>query len=301
MAAGEYDAEQKAQENIEAIYNQLNNKQPLNMATRIEIISTQFLGKPYLLGALGEGIESNYDQWPLYRTDAFDCETFVDTVLALALAKNPAGFKQEINQVRYKNGIVSFTHRNHFTCLDWNGNNQRQGFVKDITTTIRGKNNQSIVKFANALIDKPRWYAHMTPDTIRLFNTNEAEKINRLNALKEEGSQLPRSTSIIPYIPLDKLFDASGHANEYLFKKIPNAAIVEIVRPNWNLTEEIGTHLNVSHLGFAIWQNNTLFFREASSIHGKVVDVPLIDYLREALKSPTIKGINVQVVIPPTR
>ena len=104
--------------------------------------------------------------------------------------------------------------------------------------------------------------------------------------------------STIPYIPLSVLFDNAGQANMHLFKQIPNAGIIEIVRPNWDLTKQIGTHLNVSHLGFAIWINNVIFFREASSEHHQIIDVPLIDYLRAAQKSPTIKGINIQIALP---
>ena len=56
----------------------------------------------------------------------------------------------------------------------------------------------------------------------------------------------------------------------------------------------------MSHLGFALWIKGKLYFREASTVHGKVMDVPLIDYLMDALTSPTIKGINVQIVNPIT-
>lgn len=291
-------SEQDADKIISRIYHNLNNKPKLDMPSRLNFISAEFLGKPYLLGALGEGISSNYDQFPLYRTDAFDCETYVDTVLALALANNPANFKQCINRVRYRDGLVSFINRNHFTCLDWNQNNQRQGFVKDITTTITDKNHHSIVQYARAIIDKPGWYSHMTIKTIRRNNIDPSLQLELLNSLKLEGSKLPRATSVIPYIPLTALFDKKGKANQYVFKQIPNAAIIEIIRPNWDLTKESGTHMNVSHLGFAIWKDGTLFFREASSVYGQVVDVPLSDYLRDALKSPTIKGINVQIVLP---
>jgi hypothetical protein len=298
FAAQEHEEEKKADAMIEQIYRHLNDNPNLTMPARIEFISGQFLGKPYLLGALGEGADGDYDQWPLYRADAFDCETYVDTVLGIALTRNATEFKQGINHVRYFNGHVSFINRNHFTCLDWNQNNQRQGFVRDITATIKGPNDQSVIKFAKALIDKPSWYEHMTLDTIRLSQANTSDKMQRLQTLKQEGSQLPKATSIIPYLPLDSLFDSTGKANDYLFKQIPNAAIIEIVRPNWDLSKEIGTHLNISHLGFAIWKNSILYFREASSQHGRVVDVPLVDYLRDTLKNPTIKGINVQVVLP---
>lgn len=286
---------------IHQLYHNLNSKPTSDISSRIETISAQFLGKPYLLGALGEGPAGDYDQFPLYRTDAFDCETYVDTVLALALTSNPGQFKRCINQVRYRDGHVSFTDRNHFTCLDWNQNNQRQGFVKDITATIRNEHNQTVVQFARAVINKPSWYDHMSTKNIRLNNVSPIEQTKRLQSLKHEGNQLDSMVSTIPYIPLSALFDKAGKANQYLFKQIPNAAVVEIIRPNWDLTKEIGTHLNVSHLGFVFWKNGILIFRQASSVYNGVVDVPLIDYLRDAQKSPTIRGINIQVVLPKPR
>ena len=280
------------------LYHKLHTKPISNITDRIVWFSTQFLSKPYDLGALGEGEQAPYDQFPLYRTDAFDCETYVDTVLALAQANDYQSFKKQMNQIRYQDGQVSYTQRNHFTCIDWNKNNQAQGFVKDITTTIKAKDNVSVIKFASALIDKPSWYEHMTIDTIRINGMDTSEREARLKSLQAEGRTLARSTSIIPYLPLSALFNPEGKANDYLFHQIPNAAIIEIIRPNWDLSKEIGTHLNVSHLGFAIWNKGTLWFREASSNEGRVVDVPLEDYLRNALKSPTIKGINVQVALP---
>lgn len=298
-AAQSHIKEQNANKTISQIYHSLNNKPTLDMPTRIALISAQFLGKAYLLGALGEGVLGEYDQMPLYRTDAFDCETYVDTVLALALAHTPDNFKRCINQIRYRNGLVSFIERNHFTCLDWNKNNQRQGFVKDVTSTLKQQDNRSVVQYASALIDKPAWYNHMSTHAIHLNKVGATKREKQLASLKRKGAQLPRSTSIIPYIPLSVLFDRAGKANQYLFNQIPHAAIIEIVRPNWDLRQAIGTHLNVSHLGFAIWEKKTLFFRQASSTEGHVVDVPLITYLRDALKSPTIKGINIQIVLPP--
>lgn len=282
--------------NIQTLYQSLQPYTILDMPARLDKISIQFMGKPYLLGALGEGPNGEYDQFPLYRTDVFDCETYVDTVLAIALASNPDQFKKYINQIRYHNGHVSFVERNHFTCLDWNVNNQHQGFVKDITTTLHNQKNQPVAKYARAQIDKAAWYKQISPARVRINNASPEENLKKLQALRSEGSKLNSAVSIIPYIPFSALFDKTGKANQYLFKQIPNGAIIEIVRPNWDLSKEIGTHLNVSHLGFVFWRKGTLFFRHSSSGSNKISEVPLIDYLVHASKSPTIKGINIQVI-----
>ena len=100
-------------------------------------------------------------------------------------------------------------------------------------------------------------------------------------------------------MPLAVLFDAQQKANLYLFDQIPSGAIVEIVRPNWDLTQRIGTHLNVSHMGFVFRRNGQLLFRDASGLKQSVAETPLMDYLRQYLSSPTVKGINVHVVLEP--
>ncbi|MBA2653412.1 MAG: DUF1460 domain-containing protein [Tatlockia sp.] len=283
---------------IKLLFEKFKKSPPANMPERIDVISTEFIGKPYLMGALGEGSDARFDQKPRYRTDAFDCDTYVTTVLALALAKNEQVFPHCMAKVRYKGGKIDFISRNHFISLDWNPNNQGQHFIKDITPTIRDQNNQPLAKIATALINKPSWYQHFSNKNIYLNSSDEKEQALRLAELKQAGSKLEIQEATIPYLPLTALFDAKGNPNHFVFAQIPHAAIIEIVRPNWNLREIIGTNLNVSHLGFVFWKNGTPFFRQASSEYGMVVEVPLIDYLRATLKSPTIKGINIEVVVP---
>lgn len=288
--------QEKTNQDIKLIYHELKQQTLPTLADKITLISTKFLGKPYQLKALGEGRTGYYDKDPLYRTDAFDCETYVDTVLALALADNQSLFQTRINEIRYRDGEISYVTRNHFTCVDWNKNNQKQGFIQDITTNIRDENHQPVFEIATALIDKPAWYQHATLETIHVPNASTLEKNHRLALLKKAGLREKRVVSRVAYIPISLLFDSKGHENSYLFKQIPNAAILEIVRPNWDLTASIGTHATISHLGFVIWQNNRLLFRNASSLTGKVVDQPLIAYLKKTQQSPTIKGINIQIV-----
>jgi len=267
------------------------------MPERLNWFSKHFKDTSYVLGSLGEGAKGRYDQFPRYRTDAFDCDTFVNIVIALALSTSLDTFQQCVNDLRYKNGKVSYITRNHFTSIDWNEYHQKRGLFKDITLTIQDENNKPVAQYASVLIDKPSWYAHKTLSTIRI-DKDKAIQEQRLMELKSKSKALEVRTSNVPYLPFSALFSKQNKPNLYLFSQIPNGAIIEIVRPNWDLREEIGTYLDISHLGFAFWYNNTLYFREASSQYGKVVDVPLVRYLEEAAKSPTIRGINIQVVLP---
>jgi hypothetical protein len=291
-------AEKKANSAIKALYHRLNSMPNTSMQERIDWISGQFLGVHYVLGSLGEGPKAQYDQFPQYRIDAFDCDTYVNTVLSIALANSVTSFQQRIKNVRYKNGIVSYLQRNHFTGLDWNQNNQQSGILKDITMSIKNRQNHSVAQLANAVIDKPSWYAHKTLATIRLERPEKTIEEERLAELKLKGTQLNVEPETVPYLPFTVLFPKENQPDMYLFAQIPNGAIIEIVRPNWDLRQYIGTALNISHLGFAILKKDQLYFRQASSEYGKVVDVPLTQYLAKAKNSPTIKGINVQIVLP---
>lgn len=76
-----------------------------------------YLGAKYMRDPLGE--ERAPDSDPLIRTDAFDCTTFVETVMA-------GGDKSNLNQIRYKDGEIDFMNRNHFIETDWLQNNSNR-------------------------------------------------------------------------------------------------------------------------------------------------------------------------------
>ncbi|MDF1677174.1 MAG: DUF1460 domain-containing protein [Legionellaceae bacterium] len=287
----------EAEKTIQKLYHTLGAK-PTPMPTRLNQISRAFLHKPYKSNALGEGANATYDQGPLYRVDAFDCETYVDTVVAIALASNMNSFTQCIKQIRYKNGQVDFVTRNHFASLDWNLNNEKAGILKDITQSLVDPHNQPVAKMATTTINKPLWYAKLPENRIRLPNTSAKAQKKQHEALKHEGARLKATTVSTPYIPLTTLFDEKGRPNHALFHQIPNGAIIEIVRPDWQLKEKVGSNLNISHMGFVFRKNGQLRFRHASTIKKKVSDMSLIHYLKEVRNSPTIRGINIQVVVP---
>ncbi len=99
-----------------------------------------YLGVPYLSDPLGE--EQKPDPDPLIRFDAFDCVTFVETVLA-------GGDKNKLTKIRYKNGQISFLNRNHFIESDWLQNNS------DIVENVSAKYGKTSVR--TVVVDKKKW------------------------------------------------------------------------------------------------------------------------------------------------
>lgn len=100
-----------------------------------------FLGARYINSPLGEGCAPDSD--PLIRFDAFDCTTFVETVLA-------NGDIETLNQIRYKDGKIGFLNRNHFIESDWliNNSDRVQNISADYAQT----------KMRNVIIDKRSWF-----------------------------------------------------------------------------------------------------------------------------------------------
>ncbi|MDP3558862.1 MAG: DUF1460 domain-containing protein [Legionellaceae bacterium] len=275
-------------------------------AARLDRISAQFLGAPYVLGALGEGKEGRYDQFPLYRLDAFDCETFVTSVLAWFFAEQEGvdkvgvdapRYQYWLRQLRYDQGKVGYLQRNHFTSIDWNQHNQALGLLRDITETIYDKHGKPVFSLSHTRIDKANWFAHRSLSSIRLRHANTQEQQARLQELQKAGQGFTPQESILSYLSFSVLFDAQWRPNYDLFDQIPSGAIVEIVRPDWLMPGPGEIHNDISHLGFVFRKEGVLWFRNASSLQSKVYEVPLIDYLAvQGKNSPTIKGIHVLLV-----
>jgi hypothetical protein len=286
---------------IENFYYNNPGFKTLPVEEKIIKASSLFLGKPYNLGALGEGPVGKLDQDPLYRTDSFDCMTFVSTVLALVNSANLQEFKNNIKKINYKNGNVAYFKRNHFTNIDWNKNNQYNNFLEDYTNKLIDENGKIIAEVSTTIINRPSWYLQKTAANIKLLTKPNKDSVqNLLSSLHDFSLQTSPVKSKIYFLPLNKLFSADKTPHQYLFNQISSGSVIEIVRPKWNLKNEIGTDLDVSHMGIALRINNNLIFREASSSEKfgeKVIDVPLIEYLQNCLSNQTIKGINVQKIL----
>ena len=255
---------------------------------RIKTQSGVLLNTPYLAGALGEGVSGKYDQNPLYRFDYFDCETYVDTVMALVLAKNLTDFRSKINQIRYKQANVNFTQRNHFPSADWIPNNKKNGFIRELTYFIAGQK----TKVSRAHINRRSWYHYLTADRIQIAYLTPQEKESRLTQLKSEGETLYFSKKVsIAYIPVFELL-----RNPKLRQKIPSGSLIFFVGHDTYLTSRIGTPMNVLHMGFAIWNKGQLYCRMASSKAKRVLDVRFQDYLKTYLPLGTLDGISVWAI-----
>lgn len=113
-------------------------KDEVELPNRINLISARFLGRPYRENPLGGGP----DEKELFTCslEGFDCVTYIETVLALALSKNTEEFPSLLRKIRYANGRVEWQSRNHYM-VDWIKNNQARRRVINTTegTEATGK------------------------------------------------------------------------------------------------------------------------------------------------------------------
>jgi N-acetylmuramoyl-L-alanine amidase-like protein len=101
-----------------------------DIGTRIDRISAFFLGRSYIEGSLGGGPELP-EEFRVFL-GAFDCVTYIETVLALALARTIDEFIDTIRHIRYKDGEIDWFRRNHYM-VDWSRSNEESGFIRNIT------------------------------------------------------------------------------------------------------------------------------------------------------------------------
>lgn len=80
-----------------------------------------------------------------------DCVTYVEAVLAMAYANSYDAFQNNLRNIRYAGGAVSYGARNHYMAADWVPHNR--SFTNDMTETL-GKGRTQTVRKTLRLIDR---------------------------------------------------------------------------------------------------------------------------------------------------
>jgi hypothetical protein len=209
----------------------------------------QMLGVPYVAGTL----DGNEEEQLVVRTDALDCTTFVETVLAFCIANKRGerdfkGFKKALTDVRYRDGILNgYTSRLHYFS-DWIRNNEQMGFVKECTSeTACAQPKELWLDFMTTHVDS---YLPMKKD---------ASLVDEM-AAQEKNWQ----GTVVSYIPKEKLDLSSDEL------KIKDGDVLALV------TNIKG--LDIVHVGFAFWREGKLHLLHASSSAKKVIEDPKTQY-----------------------
>jgi hypothetical protein len=124
------------EEAVDAIHRLMAGEQNINR--RVREIAELFVGRPYLADSLIGGPQER--EKLVFRLEAFDCITFIESVLALARTRSRRGFITELKKLRYRDGMVDWYARLHYFS-DWVRHHEKRGVVKRRT---RGSGSRSI-------------------------------------------------------------------------------------------------------------------------------------------------------------
>ncbi len=239
-----------------------------DMASRIVFMTEPLLGAPYLLSALGEGPGQQPDTDPRLRFDAFDCTTFVETALALALADDLPQLRRELDVLRYRSRTISFENRRHFPEAEWIPQLRDAGYLVDVTRDVGG--DAVVVQSKHLDVDVwTRSKAKGTPDL--------------------PDARIPVGTFALDVWPLHKA--SLGRA------AIRSGTLLNVVR-----TDRKSIPVRVTHQGIVIEKNGAQFLRHAADrMHHHVVDEPLgafFDRMEKYARWP-ISGVNLMRIEEP--
>lgn len=227
----------------------------------------QLRGLPYV----GKTLEKNAEERLVVNLRQLDCTTYVETVLALTLCMHQKtytfdAFCRNLQQVRYRDGVVHYTNRLHYFTY-WMDENVRKGIVSHVNSPATIFAATQTVK-ANYMTTHPQLYPMLVrhPEWMPAIRSME-QAITGQRYL---------------YIPKSKLADSPA-----LRRTIHDGDIIAI------LTSRQG--LDTSHIGIAVWHTDGLHLLNASSIHHKVVEEPKLfkTYMAEHRSHTGIRLVRV--------
>ncbi|HJD91315.1 N-acetylmuramoyl-L-alanine amidase-like domain-containing protein [Bacteroides coprosuis] len=203
----------------------------------------QYIGTPYRAHTL----EFGHQEKLVVNKKAVDCTTFVEYVLAQSLAQldsiNKQSEKTFLQKIRYRDGIINgYTSRLHYFS-EWIQEGEKNKFITDITAL---EATDSMYIALSYMSTHPQYYKHLS---------NSSQN-------REEIAEVEKSISgtIIKWLPEQKL-PTEG------LPWIKNGDIIALT---------VGIYgLDVSHVGFAIYQGGQLHLLHASSAKGKVIIEPI--------------------------
>lgn len=243
-------------------------KQKKPLPQRIVDVTDPFVGAPYVLSALGEGPGAAPDPDPLLRYDAFDCTTFVETAMSLALADDLPQAKRLLEVIRYRDGKVDYLARRHFPEAEWIPELIRLGFLEDITRKVAGD---------ECTVEKKRI-------DVAVWKKNKSDKTPPL-----PDERIPSGEFALDVWPI-KL----AHAG---MDKIPTGTIMNIVRVDYSTVP-----VRVSHQAIVIEKKGKRYVRHAADrMFHSVVDEPIdhfFDRMEKYGKWP-VTGVHLMKFVEP--
>lgn len=197
-----------------------------------------FLGAPYQAGTL----EAAGRERLMINLAAFDCTTFVETVLALAQCAvagkiSPSEFRKNVKFVRYRQAKVDgYASRLHYF-TDWLRDNEKKKVLRDVSRLLKGQPKRKKINFMTTHCE---FYAGL----------KNKEHLNKMLLVERNLSR--RAFYVIDRNKVPRMQSAIQQGDVIAFA-----------------TDQEG--LDVAHVGFAAKQGRHLHLLHASSKESAVV------------------------------
>jgi hypothetical protein len=251
---------------IDAFLRKLTEKEPDRMRRLLEI-SRRFLQVPYAFSPLGEGKGNPPDEDPPIRFDAADCTTFLETCMAMSRSSSLEEALRVLREIRYVDGRVDYRRRKHFMMAQWIPQNQKAGFITDITRKVGG----DAVAVATKRLDAEVWKRRRKKDSWPRL----------------EPGDVPEGVFSLPIIPIDR-------AREFV-SRIPAGTILNVVRIDYR-----SMPVRITHQGLVVVRRGRRYLRHAARAgYRRVVDELLDTFLRrnQAYRKWPVAGVNLQKIM----
>ncbi|RKY52553.1 MAG: hypothetical protein DRP92_05315 [Candidatus Neomarinimicrobiota bacterium] len=120
------------------------SKRNLTITERINFYSEKFLGTPYNLRCVGDGPYALLENWPLVNFKETNCMAYCEHVLALSISDSWDNFFNNLQHIRYKDGIIGMRTRNHYTMADWLPENA--WLLEHVSRKVGGKYTREVTR-----------------------------------------------------------------------------------------------------------------------------------------------------------
>lgn len=180
-------------------------KTSMTITEKMNYFSTYFLDMPYNIHCVGDGPYALYEPWPLVNFKETNCMAFCEHILALAISDNWDNFFNNLQKIRYKDGLIGMKTRNHYTMADWLP--QNNWLLEDVSAKVGG----NYIKMVTRTISHKQFFAgkgisdttYMLPDRTLTVNYIPLSDFENVIANTKVGDILS-----LLYAKLDNIFSA---------------------------------------------------------------------------------------------
>lgn len=241
----------------------MNEIRGASFVERFDKYADLFIGKKYITPALGEDY--------VYRFDAFDCTTYIETLTALAKANSFDEFKSNMKNLRYYDGMVDVEHRRHFMMADYLLKHGK--IFKDVTANAFDK---SYISKRDIVINRAAFLSTVHKKTVNI----KVEKL-QLQYVASDKIVSPKSMLALQQLLIKERVMVVGF--------LPSVKKLDVIK------NKIGSDVELGHVGVLSLVDGKVMLRHAGSANG-VVRIDFVEYISS--KTNVFDGIVLFKLLP---